>query len=826
MMTRWVVGIPLQVYVRPSYIGYYHPMFILHMILLQSGQMRKLAVLATFAALLVAVPPAPPECAALPAAPPGAGGRAGDSSGPAVFLNELLPAPGTAFAREWIELFNAGSTSVDLGGWALDDVAGGGSGPYVIPGGTVIAASGFLVLNDSTTRLGLNNDGDTVRLLGPSGDELDNWSFGHCRYDASFGRFPDGSARWRIFDSPTPGASNGAPVPPGPADRSVLVTQVYYHAFPGKGDEFVAVTNPDPGSSVDLSGWGIASGESAVAFPAGSLLDPGATVYITGNASDFLPDAGFLPDFETRGSRADVGQARATGNWPILGNEGGAVELHDANGETIDVFAWGRPFNGTGWTGPPAALLDGGGVARRLKDPSGSWLDTNSSPDWPAPNGAVVGQSDFPAATFDSGRVTTFVSPDCSFGAIAGELDRARFSILLAVYQFESWPLALRLVAARERNVAIGVLMEGAPVEGISDQERAVARLLAESGATVSYLASRPGPGVPDRYSFLHAKYCVIDDSTCIVSSENWKASAIPSDNTFGNRGWGVAVESPGLARYLSAVFLSDSNPAMRDVNPYSPGGGPFGPPPPEFVPDTSVPKGSFRPRSSAAVFGPGVLVRPVLAPDTSRLENGSILGLIRSATRTLYVEQMSCPPDWDHGGSKLASAYLDAVVGAARRGVRVRVLLDGTYLDSAGEEEDNGETVNLLNHVAASERLDLQARISKIPGALKLHNKGVVADGRRVLVSSINWGHNSVFENREVGLVLDGAGVAGYFESVFERDWNQSAPGPGPNGSRTGGGWGGLQPDAARALALSAVLVAAAVVIVLRRAGSRRRRY
>jgi phosphatidylserine/phosphatidylglycerophosphate/cardiolipin synthase-like enzyme len=611
----------------------------------------------------------------------------------------------------------------------------------------------------------------------------------------------------------------------GPSGPAVLITEVYYFAFSGRGDEYVAVSNAGRSAEADLSGWSLSSGASGVAFPNGTVLAPGATVRVTGNASDFLADAGFLPDLETAGSRPGVGQAVPSGRWPVMGNEGGAVELRDAGGNAVDVYAWGRPYNGTGWSGPAAELLSRGVLARRTSDAAGTWPDTNSSSDWPA-GGAVIGRSDFAPAAFEASKVTAFVSPDSSFQAIAGELDRARSSIMLSVYQLESWPLAQRLAAACRRGAAVSVLMEGAPVEGVSDQERAVARLLHDSGAAVSFLASRPGSGASDRYPYLHAKYCVIDNATSIVSSENWKATGIPSDESFGNRGWGAVVESPGLAGYLAAVFTSDSNPAMRDVIPYSPGGGKFGPPPAGFSPDESVPKGGYRPLFPAAVFGPNVRVRPVLSPDTSSSGSSSLIELVRSASRTLLVEQLSCPAEWGFGASRRQSPLLEAVVEAARRGVKVRMLLDGTYLDPADSQEQNADALNRLGYVAAAEGLDLQVRYARIPGALKLHNKGLVADGGRALVSSINWGHNSMYENREVGLVLEGAGVAGFFESVFWSDWNASAPGPRPGGAGADGAEGGMQYWAARAVVLAALLVAGAVLVILRRAGRGRSRY
>jgi len=606
-----------------------------------------------------------------------------------------------------------------------------------------------------------------------------------------------------------PGREAGLPLP------AALITEVYYNAAPGKGDEHVAVSNPGLSDAVDLSGWSLASGASGLAFPAGTLLAPGATVRVTGNASDFLADTGRLPDFETAGSRPEVRQALPSGKWPVMNNEGGSVELRDAAGNAVDLFAWGRPFDGKGWSGPPAEALSRGFLARRAQDGEGGWADTDSPADWPA-GGVPVGRSDFRPGAFEASKVTAFASPDCAFGAVADGLDRARSSIRLAVYQFESWPLAQKLAAACRRGVSVRVLLEGAPVEGVSEQERAVARLLHESGASVSFLASRPGSRMPARYAFLHAKYCVIDDAISIVSSENWKATGIPSDNTYGNRGWGAVVESRDLAGYLGAVFDLDAAPAVRDVIAYSPGGGTFGPPPAGFVPEESAPAGGYRPQLAPAAFGPNISVRPVLSPDTSSAGNSSLFGLIRSANRTLFVEMLSCPAKWGSGDGRRANPLLEAVVEAARRGVKVRLLLDRTYLDSDGAAEENAAALDRLSHAAASGGLDIEARFARIPGALKLHNKGVVVDGERTLVSSINWGRNSLCDNREVGLIIDSPGVAGYFESIFFADWNQSAPGPRP--SADGPADGEMRYWNARALVLGGFLAPAAIFMVLRR--------
>jgi hypothetical protein len=117
---------------------------------------------------------------------------------------------GTADNRdEWIELYNAGSTVVDLSDWFLDD-AEGDSTPYRIPAGTVLQPDAFVVFYRQETGLTLNDDGDEVRLLGPNGDLADAVVFDELATDASYSR--DEAGAWHANWPPSPGAPN---IPPG-----------------------------------------------------------------------------------------------------------------------------------------------------------------------------------------------------------------------------------------------------------------------------------------------------------------------------------------------------------------------------------------------------------------------------------------------------------------------------------------------------------------------------------------------------------------------------------------------------------------------------------
>ncbi len=126
-----------------------------------------------------------------------------------VVINEILPDPYVLYTEEWIELFNPSGLDVNLEGYILDDLIGGGTSPYTIPAGSIILAGGFLVFNQSTTGVALNNAGDDVNLIKPDGTTVqDTYSYGTSDNDVSHGRETDGGSTWTTFASPTPGASN------------------------------------------------------------------------------------------------------------------------------------------------------------------------------------------------------------------------------------------------------------------------------------------------------------------------------------------------------------------------------------------------------------------------------------------------------------------------------------------------------------------------------------------------------------------------------------------------------------------------------------------
>lgn len=342
--------------------------------------------------------------------------------------------------------------------------------------------------------------------------------------------------------------------------------------------------------------------------------------------------------------------------------------------------------------------------------------------------------------------------------------------------------LVERLAEAARRGVRVRALLEGSWSDGIRDDQKWGAQVLHDAGAEVRWLIKDEGTGIRGRYWLDHAKYGIIDGERVFVQSENFARHGMPSDPSVGNRGWGVVVQDSLVGEYMTAVFDHDWNPAVAESRAFTPDDPAYGGPPQGFVPpDPALPGGSY-PAPFPAITVRGARVTPVLAPDHSLLQSRGVIGMIRSARRTLLVEQQYIHLHWgdDQRGTLAGTPnlYLQEVLAAARRGVQVRVLVGDHFLDPANPR-DSTHTVEYLNNVARAEGLDLQARVvnSAVARLDKVHNKGVIVDGESVLVSSINWSGTSPRFNREAGLMIEHPAMAQYYTDIFYYDWYNGSP-------------------------------------------------
>lgn len=116
---------------------------------------------------------------------------------------------------DWIELYNTGSTDVDLSGYGLSDKA---DEPlqWTFPNGTIIKGGEHMVIFASNlestgselhTNFALSKNGETIILSNSNGSIIQQLEVPTLAEDSSYGRTPDGGNVCEVM-TPTPAAEN------------------------------------------------------------------------------------------------------------------------------------------------------------------------------------------------------------------------------------------------------------------------------------------------------------------------------------------------------------------------------------------------------------------------------------------------------------------------------------------------------------------------------------------------------------------------------------------------------------------------------------------
>lgn len=157
---------------------------------------------------------------------------------------------------DWFELYNPGTTAVDLTGYYLSDSLNDRT-QFQIPPGFVVPPGGFLLVwaDDETAantngsphlhvNFKLSAGGEEIGLFGPDGALVDGISFGPQESNVSEGRFPDGDLGGLIaMEEPTPGTANRL----AGGNRPPVITAIP-DQFAAEGEllQFAVVATDDP----------------------------------------------------------------------------------------------------------------------------------------------------------------------------------------------------------------------------------------------------------------------------------------------------------------------------------------------------------------------------------------------------------------------------------------------------------------------------------------------------------------------------------------------------------------------------------------------------
>jgi phosphatidylserine/phosphatidylglycerophosphate/cardiolipin synthase-like enzyme len=359
------------------------------------------------------------------------------------------------------------------------------------------------------------------------------------------------------------------------------------------------------------------------------------------------------------------------------------------------------------------------------------------------------------------------VGPDAGWPVLKRFIEQTRTSLSVAMYDFNANWVAKTLIETLKDADAHMVLTWD---DGINADESKIRRRLRDQlGARLDAWIVQCG-GNRRFASAYHEKVAVRDGQAFWLSSGNWSRRSQPDIDPIadpedaagmysaGNREWHVIVENEPLAKLFEQYIHYDRDGSKQENTALRA---------PRVWPDLFVPIAALAAEVAAAVPRPiaperlprparSVKVRPLLTPDNYA---NRIRELIAGARKRIYLQ----------------FSYI--TYSRLAKDAEFRAMLDLLAERSNDDELDVRIIVGSGN---AQEKVAVLVEEGFNDEAIRVqtgvHNKGIVVDGERVLVSSANWSGDGVLRNRDAGLLIEDPAVAEYYERVFLFDWEQRA--------------------------------------------------
>jgi hypothetical protein len=351
-----------------------------------------------------------------------------------VMAENLSAVPNGSTYPDWIEIRNAGGSSVNLAGWSLSD--DGDARKFVFPS-TTIPANGYLVVwCDSITNttpglhtgFALGRSGESIFLYNASTVRVDSVTFGLQMPNYTVGRIANA---WQLT-TPTPNAANA--VAALGASTNLVINEWLANAAPG-GSDWIELYNRSA-SPVSLDGIYLSNDDTIFQFSALSYIAPGGFAQIFADelaGADHVDfklsaDAGFIVLYDEAGEERDrvsygsqaegVSQGRLPDgsanivSFPISPSPGASNYLIQYSGARInEVLAINESVitNSAGRTADWIELRNTNATALNL---SGMHLSTDASDpaQWVFPAGVSIPANGYLIVWFDNERAASTVA--------------------------------------------------------------------------------------------------------------------------------------------------------------------------------------------------------------------------------------------------------------------------------------------------------------------------------------------------------------------------------------------------------------------------------
>lgn len=256
--------------------------------------------------------------------------------------------------EDWIELYNAGTASVDLSGYFLSDDEDEPE-KWEIPSGISIAAGGYARFWCSSRdviegtnyhtnfKITQSTGGEQVVFADPSGTVIDQNDIDEPNQkNHSWGRYPDGSSTWYIFTDPTPNASNTTTTYTSYAEKPDMEPNAGNYS----GSVSVTISTVDTDLTIRYTTDGKAPTSSSTIYSGPITIDETTVLRCAAFSSDaavrqsfnstntyFIDETVTIPVLSVAGDNVDE---LLNGDSWTYNNTPGSLELFDTDFNLID----------------------------------------------------------------------------------------------------------------------------------------------------------------------------------------------------------------------------------------------------------------------------------------------------------------------------------------------------------------------------------------------------------------------------------------------------------------------------------------------------------
>jgi phosphatidylserine/phosphatidylglycerophosphate/cardiolipin synthase-like enzyme len=364
------------------------------------------------------------------------------------------------------------------------------------------------------------------------------------------------------------------------------------------------------------------------------------------------------------------------------------------------------------------------------------------------------------------------VGPDAGWPVLKKFLNDADRELSVSIYDFNAKHIATTLIeSALANKLEIAVNWDDSP--RIDMESETFKEIRSKLKPHFRDAIVRTGDGRRFANSY-HEKVAVRDSRAFWLSSGNWTVRSQPDidpikdpDTGHGmygkyNREWHVIVNDSELAKLFETYIRYDFDQSRQEADEDRPAVAAI------RFPDVFVPIEDVVDAAAVAAIpqpvapknlpagGRDVRIQPVLTPDNYV---DRVTALLESAKRSIHMQFAYI-------------TYSDAKADAPF-----------TKMLNVLKKMSNGRDIDTKIIVGSTQAADKVGALVKkgfnqkvFRQQTNIHNKGIVVDGKVVLVSSANWSSDGILRNRDAGLIIHDRDIAGYYDGVFLDDWNHRA--------------------------------------------------